>query len=211
MKRGLVLLLIVALLAVPLALALRDISQMMFTELMRLVWMIRRQLEGLPQATLWGLLLVIVLVATVGSLFGWSQTTPGTARESARVPGQIRELSRWIRRSAERRYFRWTLSRYMTNLTWDVMAYREGTTPREIRRRVRAGETELPPAIRDFVEASGSLRAPAPRSLRHLLRRRRPEATAYSGAKQPGGGPVLEDLVRFLEEQMEVEHDRGTG
>jgi hypothetical protein len=208
MRRGL-LLLLVALLVLPMALALRDLSRVMLTELMRLIWLVRQQLQALPQMTVWGLLLVVVLVAAVGSLFGWSQAPPGTDGRFAAVPGQVQELSRWIRRAAEGRYFRWTLNRHMTDLIWEVMAYREGTTPRRLKQRVRTGEIELPPAILDFVESSGPLRPAEPRSLWSLLRR--PKAAPHSEANRPRARPALDEVVHFLEEQVEVDNDRGAG
>ena len=208
MRRGLLLLLIVALLVLPMALALRDLSRVMLTELMRLIWLVRQQLQALPQRTVWGLLLVVVLVAAVGSLFGLSQTPPRNDRELGRAPGQVWELSRWIRRAAEGRYFRWTLNRHMTNLIWEVLAYRERTTPRRLKQRVRAGEIELPPAILDFVESSERLGPAERRSLWSLLRRR-PETAAHADAKGSRARPALDEVVRFVEEQLEVEHDRG--
>lgn len=208
MRRVLLLLLIVAVLVLPMALALRDLSRVMLTELMRLSWLVRQQLQALPQMTVWGLLLVVVLVAGVGSLFGWSQRRPGTDGGFARAPGQVWELSRWILRAAEGRYFRWTLNRYIANLTWEVLAYRERTTPRRLKRRVRAGDIELPTAILDFVESSERLGPAESRSLWSLLRRQ-PETTAHSEAKGLRARPGLDEVVRFLEEQLEVENDRS--
>lgn len=211
MRRALLLLLIVALLALPMALALRDLSRVMLTELMRLIWLLRQQLEGLPQVTVWGLLLVVVLVAAAGSLFGFSQAPPTIDRGATYVPGQVQQLSRWIRRAAEGRYFRWTLNRHMTDLIWEVMAYRERTTPRRLKQRVRAGEIELPPVIFDFVESSGPLRPAGTRSLWSLLRRRPPEVIAHPEGKGRRTRPALDEVVRFLEEQLEVEYDRDAG
>jgi hypothetical protein len=208
MRRGLLLLLIMALLALPLALALRDLSQAILTELMQLVWIVRVLMAGLPQETVWGFLLVAVLVAAVGSLFGWSQKPPELDRGSARVPGQVEELSRWIRRATEGRYFGWTLNQYLTNLTWEVMAYRERTTQRRYRRRVRTGESGLPPHILNFVESNSRLRPAPPSSLWRLLRRREP-TRPMAGEAEAQAAP--EEVIRFLEEQMEVKHDRGTG
>jgi hypothetical protein len=207
MRRGLLLLLVVALLALPLALALRDLSRAILTQLMQLVWVVRAQLGTLPQTTLWGFLLVVVLVAAVGSLFGWSQRPPWPDRRPALVPGQVEELSRRIRRAAEGRYFRWALNRYVTNLTWEVMAYQERTTQRQYKRRLRAGETELPPGIHDFVESDSRLRPVAPRRPWRLLRRRQ---GARPAAWQPRPQATVEDVVGFLEEQMERGNDRGT-
>jgi len=207
MRKGLLLILIVALLALPLALVLRDLSRAILTETMRLVWSARQQLEALSQTTIWGFLLVLVLVAAIGSLFGWSQTRLGRDRPTAVVLGRVQELSRWIRRATQGRYFRWTLDRYVTNLAWEVLAFRERTTPRRCKQRVRAGEIELPPGVLEFLESSVRLQPTPPRSLWRFLRRLAP---GRSRTRLPRAQPALEDIVDFLEAQMEVEDDRGT-
>lgn len=206
MRKALLLLLLLALLALPLALAFRDLSRMLLTELLRMVWLTRRQLESLPQETVWGLLLVAVLVAAVGSLFGWSRLAPGVDAGPPDLPGHVQELSRWIRRAATGPYFRWTLHRYLSNLLWEVLAHRERSTPRRLKARFRAGDLDLPPAVDEYLNSDALLQAAARRGLWARLRRR-PEP-------RPGRMPLrpaLEEVVRFLEEQLEVEHDHGTG
>lgn len=204
MRKALFLLLLIALLALPLALALRDLSRIMLTELMRLIWTVRRQLESLPQQTVWGLLLVAVLLVATGSLLGRSQAPRGAARQSTLPHGQVHELSRWIRYAAEERYAHWTLNHYVSSLAWEVMAYRQHTTPQRLKRRFRAGELQVPSLIVEYVESDSLLRpAESAGFWTRLLRRPR----AHAVQERPR--PTIEDVVRFLEEQLEVEHDRS--
>ena len=213
MRRLLLLLLVVALLALPLALFLQDFSRMIVTELLNGIQVIRHRLESIPQTVIWELLAVLVVVAAIGSLFGWSRPPLGDDAKPPHVPGHIRELSLWIRRAAEGRYFRWTLNRYMRNLAWDIMAYRARTTPRRLKQRFRAGEIELPPFVADYVESASAMPPPSRPSLRDLLF---PRPTWEAGRRSRSeAGPVrsspqLEALVQFLEDQLEVEHDPGT-
>jgi hypothetical protein len=205
-RKVLLLLLLVALLALPLALAFRDISRMLLTELLRLVWLTRRQLESLPQETVWGLLLVAVLVAAVGSLFGWSRLAPGVDAGPPDLPGHVQELSRWLHRAAAGPYFRWTLHRYLSNLLWEALAHRERSTPHRLKARFRAGDLDLPPVVDECLNSDALLRPATRRGLWARLRRRpepRPSRTPLH--------PALEEVIRFLEEQLEVEHDPGTG
>jgi len=209
MRRALLLLLIVALLALPLALALRDLSRMLLTELLRFVWLVRQQLESIPQSTVWGLLLVITVMAGIGSLFGWSRAPLGQDANWAHVSGQVRELSRWIRHAAEGPYSRWTLNRYVSNLLWEVMAYTERTTPRRLKQRFRSGDIELPPAVADYVESSNLLRPAAPANLWALLLRLRRSEAGRRTRPEAGPRPSVEEIVTFLEEQLEGAHDRS--
>lgn len=206
MRKALLLLLLLALLALPLALVLRDLSQVLLIELMHMIWTVRQQLDSLPQETVWGLLLVVVLLVAAGSLFGRVRTSLEIDHGPMPPQGQVEELSRWIRRAAGGQYSRWTLNRYLSNLLWDVMAYRHHSTPPRLKRRFRAGEIQMPPLIAEYLESDSRLRRPQTTGFwARLLRRPRAQA-ARDRAR-----PALEDVVRFLEEQLEVEHDRGTG
>lgn len=205
MRKALLLLLLIALLALPLALVMRDLSQMMLTELLRLIWTLRQRLENLPQHTVWGLLLVAILLVAIGSLFGRPQARLEALRKPLPSQGQVQELSRWIRRAVEGQYSRWTLNRYVSNLAWEIMAYRERTTPQKLKRRFRAGEISMPPLVIEYLESDRLLRPTAPAGFwARLLRPSHPEA---EGGR---AGPALEVVIRYLEEQLEVEHDRGT-
>jgi NADH:ubiquinone oxidoreductase subunit 5 (subunit L)/multisubunit Na+/H+ antiporter MnhA subunit len=208
----LLLLLVVALLALPLALFLQDFSRMIVTELLNGIQVIRHRLESIPQTVIWELLAVLVVVAAIGSLFGWSRPPLGDDAKPPHVPGHIRELSLWIRRAAEGRYFRWTLNRYMRNLAWDIMAYRARTTPRRLKHRFRAGDLDLPPFVAEYVESANILPAPSRPSLRELLFSRPGQEAGQhlrSGTGSVRPSPQLEALVQYLEDQLEVEHDPG--
>jgi hypothetical protein len=212
-RRLLLLLLVVALLALPLALFLQDFSRMMLTELLNGIRLLRHRLEGIPQTVVWELLAVLVVVAAIGSLFGWSRPPLGDDAEPPHVPGHVRELSLWIRRAAERRYFRWTLNRYVRNLAWDIMAYRARTTPRRLKHRFRSGDLELPSHVAEYIESANTLPPPSRPGLRELLFSRPGQAAEQhprAGGATVRAAPQLEALVQFLEDQLEVEHDPGT-
>lgn len=212
MRRLWLVLLVVALLALPLALYLQDFSRMLLTELLSVFWLIRHQLESIPQTSAWQLLAVLVVVVAIGSLFGWSRSPLGDDAEPVQVPGHVRELSLWIRRAAEGRYFRWTLKRYVRNLAWEIMAYRARTTPRRLQQRFRAGDLELPPVVADYVRSADALSSPPRPRLRDLFSRPGGEAQDAPPSEdgQASLAPRLETLVQFLEDQLEVEHDPGT-
>ena len=198
MKRALLLAVVLLLLAAPLVVAFRDLGRLLSTELMRLAWMVRLFLEGLPQLALWLGLLVLVLVSAVSSLFG--RPRPLSGQESAlpaEAPGQVWELSRWIRRATLGEYSRWTLHRYLEGLVWGAMAARQGASVGELKRRFRAGELTVDPEIAAFLEIAARRRfRPAAQPWAWLHRLMRREASTRAAV------PRLERIVEFMEEQL---------
>lgn len=216
MRRVLVLLALL-LLAVPLALAFRDLGRLVTAEAIRLIWMVRILVEGLPQVGLWVALLALILATALSNLAG-PRPAPREDGSPADSPGQVGEMYRWIRRASLGEYSRWTLHRYLEGLAWEVLATRHGTGTVELRRRFRAGELALDPDIAAFLEAAGHRTFRATSGpwawLRRLLR--------GEAARRPAT-PPLERIVEFMEEQLarsaaphfapqpEVEHDRDAG
>jgi hypothetical protein len=195
-KRWLPLLLIL-LLALPLAGFFQGwVQEVLLIELARTYWSLRLLVESLPQVGLWGSFLTIVLLVAVGSLgIGWKpekrQPVQWTARES-----QIQTLARWIQHADEGEYFHWSLNQYLSTLLSEVLAHREHITPAAVRRRLRAGQIDLPPDVEVYLQTWRPGRS-------HLARRRFQWRTSRATASEPS----LESVVRFLEEQMEGSYD----
>jgi hypothetical protein len=215
MKRALLVLALLLLLAAPLVVAFRDMGRLMTMEAMRLAWTVRLAVEGLPQLGLWAALMVLILVTALRSLAGQRRGAPGDeARPPVESHGQVWELSRWIQHASLGEYPRWTLDRRLESLAWEAMAARRGSTATEIRRRFRAGELPLDADIAAFLESARrrhfQRRAGLWAQLRRMLRR---------DDKATPSLPSVERIVAFLEEQLapartehisqkqEIEHD----
>jgi hypothetical protein len=184
----------------------------------RITWTVRLLLEGLPQLGLWIALLALILATAVATLAGRSLPTPDDDGRPAESPGQVWELSRWIRRAALSDYSRWTLHRHLQGLLWEALAARQGTTAAELKRRFRTGNLVLDPDVVAFLELAGRKRfRPAAGPRGWLCRLLHGEAEAG-----PASVP-LECIVAFMEEQLapgpaphispqpEVEDEHDTG
>jgi hypothetical protein len=203
MRRRLLAGIVVLVLTVPLVFLLRDfIRDVLLIELMRIVWGVGILLDSLPQFVLWFLLLLTISVIAGRSLLG--RPPPGQA---ARPPqqerlGQISLLSRWIERAGDGQYFRWSLSRYVGELTLDILARRERITPEQLRQDLRAGNLDLPPGVMTYLEYGFRQAYSRPVGWLSWLRSR--WSTDPSRVLPDAG---LLQVVQFLEEQMEVHDD----
>jgi hypothetical protein len=163
-------------------------------------------LSSVPQKLLWILLLIAVLLIAVRSLVLRPEPRDATAQEEAERPGQVRVLAKWIERTAQGEYFRWSLAQRVGELILDVLAYGERTTSERMKQRLRTGRLPLPPELQTYLLPLSSTEfRPAfsrPVSLLSRLKRR------LRSSRQPSGlDPALERAIQFLEDQLEVHHD----
>ena len=188
-------LLLILLLAVPLVVFFQDwVQEVLLIELARTYWSLRLLLESLPQVGLWGSFLAIILLVAVGSLrVGWKPEKRWAGKRVARE-SQIQTLARWIQHADEGEYYSWSLARHVGTLLSEVLAHREHTTPATVRRRLRAGQIDLPPDVDAYLQTWRPTR-PARRRFQ------------WRSSRATDPKPSLESVVQFLEEQMEVTHD----
>jgi hypothetical protein len=206
MKRIAWLLLLVLVLAIPLAFLLQDpVGEGLAAELLRLFWAVRLLYESLPQLPIWIAFLIFALIAAAGSLFLNGTPGPEAAPPRPEPRGPVQVLSRWIRRAAEGEYFRWRLAQHLGAVTRQVLAYQGYVDPEELEVRLRTGRLDLPPTVLDYLQARRRTWVPRPMSLLSRLRQR-----LRLGAGPQPPDPALESVVAFLEEQMEVERARHT-
>lgn len=198
MRRVVLALAALFLLAAPLFLLLRGFARdVVVVELLRFLWAARLVYDSLPQAAIWAAFLVFVLIMATRSLVGRRELGPAQRPEEASRPGQVQRLAGLIRKANQGEYFQSSLAQHLAELTAEVMAYQERTTPELWRRRLKAGETDLPPRIGDYL-ADRKPRLLVPSGFLSWLWPARPSPTL---------DPILEDVTRFLEEQLEVKHD----
>jgi hypothetical protein len=200
MRKRLLPLVLVVLLTIPLALALRDFARDVFVvELLRILWAGRILFESLPQWPMWVLLLIVLVIVAAVSLGRVSKPAQKKAVEEALHQGQVQVLARWIRRTSQGAYFRWSLAQYLGGLAWDVMAHRAHTTPRALKQRQRAGSLDLPPVVQDYLQAAQSPDFAASTGLLSRLR-----ARLGRGASSTSYDPALLSVIQFLETQLEI-------
>lgn len=191
---------IILLLAIPLAVLLRDFVRDVFlVEVLRMFWGARMLYESLPQLPLWILLLVILVVIAVRSLGRRKRASQKRIEKKVENQGQVQVLARWIERTTKGEYFRWSLAQHLGGLTWEVMAHREHTTPAQLKQGMRSGRLDLPPVIQAYLQ---SARLPEHSIMTGLISRIRGRLGIATSA--PSFDPALEKVVQFLEDQMEI-------
>ena len=61
--------------------------------------------------------------------------------------GQVHVLARWVHLAARGGYFKWRLAQHLRELTVEVLAHDEGTTPEQIKQQLRKGRLDAPSEI----------------------------------------------------------------
>ena len=200
MRKRLLAITLVALLAIPLALVLRDFVRDVFVvEFLRVLWAGRILFESLPQWPMWVLLLLVLVFIAAGSLGRVTKPVQKEKEPEVAHQGQVQALARWIRRTTQGTYFRWRLANYLGKLAWDVMAYRAHTTPQVLKQRQRAGRLDMPPVVQEYLQSTQAIDFVAPPSFLSRLR-----ARLGRGASFAAYDPALESVIQFLEAELEI-------
>lgn len=208
MRKGLLLATgLILLLAIPLALLLQNwVRDVFLVEFWRLLWGARILFESLPQEPIWVLLLVSLVVIAVRSLRTRRKPAERAVEREVMYAGQVQMLARWIERASQGEYFKWSLGQRLGELTWEVMAHREHTTPEQLKQRMKAGTLGLPPVIQMYLQATEPPGFAGPTGfLSRILYRFRARASSLSF------DPALEQVVEFLEAQLESGSHPVTG
>jgi hypothetical protein len=202
-RKGLLLVGLVLLLAVPLMLMLRGVARgVIVVPFLYFLWVADLFFKSVPQPLFWALFLGFALLIAARSLFT-GKLPKRQKREAAWYDkGQLHVLARWVHLAARGGYFKWRLAQHLRELTVEVLAYREGTTPEKIKRQVRRGRLDAPAEIEAFLQAGLKPLFSRPAFLfSKLLDRFR----SRSKPSLVDLGP--ESVVQFLEDHLEIEHD----
>jgi hypothetical protein len=203
-RKRLLLLGLVLLLAAPLVLVLRDFArEAIVVPLLYVLWLGRLLFRSIPQPLLWSLFLTLVLFVAVRSLGRRGGSAGGMREAEEEYPGRVWVWARRIQLAARGDYSRWRLAHYLRKLILDVLAHRERLTPEQLKRRLGTGEVDAPPAVQAYLRAGLMLMPSGPIGLFSRLRQQ-----LRSRARTSPLDADLESAVQFLENQLEVPHDR---
>jgi hypothetical protein len=203
-RRRLLLLGLILLLAAPLVLVLRDFArEAIVVPFLYVLWLGRLLFRSIPQPLLWSLFLALALSVAARSLGRRERPARGTREAEAESPGRVRVWARRIQLAARGDYSRWRLAHYLRKLILDVLTHRERLTPEQLRRRLGTGEVVVPPAVQAYLRAGLMPMPSGPMGLLSRLRQR-----LRSRARTSPLDADLESAVQFLENQLEVSHDR---
>ncbi len=207
MRKRLLLIGLVVLLAVPLALILRDFArEMVVMPFLYTIWLGRLVIQSIPQSLIWALFCMLAMLITLRSLAGRERPLQQAPGVEMGYPGQVRTWARRIYLAARGDYSGWRLAQYLERLILEVLAYRERLSTDQVKRRLAlpGEELDVPPEVQAYLQtrpmppSSGPV---GPFPLSKLLYRLRLHA------KPSSLDADLERVIEFLEGQLEVGRD----
>lgn len=194
---------LVLLLTVFLVLTLRDVvREVIVIPLLYVLWVGRLLLRSVPQALFWFAFVVVAFFLALGSLVWEKRPLPEPHPVGRSFSGQVSVWAKWIRLMAAGGYTGWYFGQHVEKLIVAVLAYRERLNTRETRRRIKAGDLEVPPEAQAYfgiVLMQSRRRWPLGLLSRFRFRPR------MGAQRVPLSG--LERVVWFLEDQLEVGYD----
>jgi hypothetical protein len=194
---------LVLLLTVLLVLALRDVvREVIVIPLLYVLWMGQLLLRSVPQALFWFAFVIVAFFLALGSLVRGKSPPPEPHPVGRRFSGQVSAWAKRVRLMAAGGYTGWYFGQHVEKLIVTVLAYRERLSTGETRRRIKAGDLEVPPEVQAYF---GIVLMPSRRRWPlGLLSRFRFRPRVGAQRMLPGG---LERVVWFLEDQLEVGYD----
>jgi hypothetical protein len=163
--------------------------------LLYLLWLLRLELESLPQSYLWIALLAVGVLLAIRSLFA------GASPRGWRPPldwdrgGPVETLTRWVDLAARSDYYKWRIAQRLGELTLEALAQHQRTSPDHIQRQLDAGRLDAPPDVQAYLRAGLTTQTLGDLSASPLRARSTPLDL------DPGA------VVQFLETQLEAERD----
>jgi hypothetical protein len=208
-KRWFRLLILVLVLAIPLAFLLsrafggfvRDVVAAPF---LYLLWLVRIYVRAVPHTLFWGGLLLLGMGLAVTSILvgagGQGRRGRGSEEEEARqiYLGQVEQLTTHIQFAARSEYFRSRLSQRLGSILLQALDHGRRYREEEVEQALDA--LEAPPRVRAFF-GDGKRVTQRSRAVGLLARLR---ARLRGGEVVPAPDVNLEDVVRFLEDRLEV-------
>ena len=173
------------------------------------IWISSLLLRGTPQVLFWGILLLITVVLALRSLI-----VPGRPPQAIQANDSAYyhrpRLRHWVRQivlSRNERYKRY-LMEGMAKLSLDVLGYQQGLTSHQYQQLIDAGKQQAPDILVPYLQARdnrpfSSVSPNGPRVRRWL--ERLPVNLPFFPKARLVQDPELEELVAYLEEQLDLE------
>ena len=157
----------------------------------------------IPQPVLWMVCVGIGVMIAVKSLLLNERWSLGGRRRPANR-GRVQEIRVWIRQAATEIYFDRRLARHLGRLALEIQSHTSGQKVSTGSTKQRLENLDLPPHVREYLKSgldpmtTGGPESQGPSWLARLLRP--PES-------RPEFDTDLGEIVRLLEDQLEVPHD----
>lgn len=174
------------------AFPLRDlVNDLVIGPLSYLVWVVGVYYLSIPKVLVWIILLVIILSIFANSYAGtWHREERSQVKKITRM-GPIEMLAGWISQPGRGNYFKWRVARLLGEAACRLLGL-----PEHSNRLNWGGRAEPSSNVRDYLEASLNTTF-ADYPMPSLFSRRKPTPFDLN----------LEDVITFLESQLEKPHD----
>lgn len=164
-----------------------------------LYWVMQILYASLPQALLWGALILIGLYIGVSTLLrpGFFKAPNESLRAVYR--GRVETWSRWIALAREGNYYRDRLANELTGLAAETISFHEQSDPQRIRKRIRSGDIDLPAHLSGFFKSG----------LTPLEKKRFSSLDGWFSEPSDGSqlDVELDQILEYLETELRMDHD----
>ena len=212
-RRVIILIAVILFVNLVLAIIFRDfIRENVLIPILYLFWYIRLFLKTLGETCLWPLALVI-LIGIFFYILRKNKKSAQADRGYSEAPGQVEEgrvafWMKYIRRQSmgiENLSFS---SFRMKELVLSILAFKENLTNAELESEFEQGRVVVPKELQNLIQSPDHAIEPMTRSA-SLMNKILRWFHTRSNSNQNTDNPELDKLVRYLEAQLEIEHDNG--
>ena len=171
--------------------------------LSRVYGTIRTYYRMIPQPVVWMVCVGFGVLLAVKSLLLNERWSPVGRRRPANR-GRVQEIRLWIRQAATEVYFERRLARHLGKLALEIQSHTSGQKVSGGSTKQRLENLDLPPHVREYLKSGlepMTTGRPEPQWLSWLARFFQPPGS------RPAPDTGLEEIVRLLEDQLEVPHD----
>jgi len=174
------------------AFPLRDlVNELVINPLTYLFWVGGLYYRAIPKVVVWIILLVIVLSIFAGSYAGtWHREERSQVKKKPKM-GQIEMLAGWISQPGRGNYFKWRVARLLGEAASRLL-----DLPEHSNRLNWGGRSEPSQDVRDYLEAA-----------LNTTFADYPLPSPFRGRKPTPFDLNLEEVITFLESQLEKPHD----
>ena len=163
---------------------------------------IRTYYRTIPQPAVWMVCVGLgVIIAVKSLLLNESWSLAGRRRPANR--GRVQEIRFWIRQAAAEVYYDRRLARHLGKLALEIQSYTSGQRVSDGSTKQRLENLDLPSHVREYLKSGlepMTTGGPEPAGPSWLVR-------LFQLPESPAPEPDLEEIVRLLEDQLEVRHD----
>ena len=157
----------------------------------------------IPQPVVWMVCVGFGVLLAVKSLLLNEKWSLGGRRRPANR-GRVQEIRLWLRQAATEVYFERRLARHLGKLALEIQSHTSGQKVSGGSTKRRLENLDLPPHVREYLKSGlepMTTGHPEPRGMTWLARLLQPPES------HPTPDIDLEEIVRLLEDQLEVPHD----